>query len=80
MVLGHILSMKLDTGSCWQYYHFLSVGQSRLWLSSCLKISPIAVFLLMTAIALVKTLGFLKQAGSFQLLVARSFPLECQLN
>ena len=58
---------------------FLSVGHSRLGLSSCLKISPTAVFPLMTAISLVKTLGFLKQAGGLQQLAAASFPDECHL-
>lgn len=60
--------------------NFLCVGHSRLGFSNSLKISTIALFPLTTAIALVKTLEFLKQAGSVQLLVARSFPLECQLN
>ena len=56
-----------------------SLGPKTVQLRSCLKIHPITVFLLMIAIALVKPLGFLKLAGGLQVLVTRSFPLECQL-
>ena len=73
-------TQNLDAGPCWLNQHYLSLGPKTVRLSSCLKIHPITVFLLTIAIALVKPLGFLKLAGGLQLLAARSFPLECQLN
>ena len=43
---------------------FLSVVPKAEWPSYCLKIHLNAVFLLLTVLALVQPLGFLKQAGS----------------
>ena len=74
-----MLSVNLDTGPCWQNEHFLSVGPKKVLPSSYLKIHPIAVYLLVTAISLVKPLGFLKQAAGLQFLGAGSFPVERQL-
>ena len=56
---GHILSVNLDIGPCWQNQHFLSVGPKRVHASSCLIIHPINVLLLMTSIGLVKPFRFL---------------------
>ena len=41
--------------------------------SNCLKIHPIAVFSLLTALRLVHPLGFLKEAGGLQLITACHF-------
>ena len=38
-----------------------------MWLSKCLKIHPIAVFLLLTVLTLLHTFGFLKQVGGSQI-------------
>ena len=48
--------------------------------SNCLKIHPIAVFFILTELALLLPLGFQKQAGGSQLLALGSFAVECHLN
>ena len=55
---------------------FLSVSLQTMWLTKCLKIHPIAVFLLLTVLALLHTLGFLKQAGSSQIPTAGLFEVK----
>ena len=59
---------------------FLSGGPNTVWPSNCLKIHPIAVFLLLNMLDLLHSLGFLKQAGSSQLLALGSFAVECHLD
>ena len=58
---------------------FHSVGPKMVWHINCLKLHPIAVFLLLTVRALFHPWEFLKQAGSLQWLAAGSFPVECHL-
>ena len=58
---------------------FLSAGPKMMWLNNCLKVHSIAVFLIVTVIALVNPFGFLKQAGGLQLLATGPIPGECQL-
>ena len=53
--------------------HFLSVGPKMVQNSNCLKIHPIAVFLLVTAISLVRPLGFLQQTWDFNSLPLAHF-------
>ena len=62
------MRVHLDIGSWWQNLHFCLSGPSSWWPSNCMKIHPIAVFLLLTALALVHPLGFLKEACDTQLL------------
>ena len=45
-----------------------------------MKIHPIALFLLLTVLALVHPLGFLNEACDTQLLAMGSFAVECHLN
>ena len=47
---------------------FLSRGPNAVQPSNCLKIHPVAVFFLLTELALLHPLGFLKQVGSSKLL------------
>ena len=58
---------------------FLSVDPEKVHPSNCLKIHPIAAFLLLTVIALVHPLWFLEQAGSLQCLAAGAFQVQCLL-
>ena len=49
-------------------FSFFSVGPKPVQPSNCLKINPIAIFLLLTALALLHPLGFLKPSvGSHSL-------------
>ena len=59
---------------------FLSVGLKAVWPSNCLKVYPIAVFSLLTALTLLQPLLFLKQAGGSQLLAAGPFAVEYHFN
>ena len=76
---GHIVSVKLDTGQWAQNSHFNLVGPKKMWPRNCLKLHPIAVFLLLTERALFHTLVLLRQAGGSQWLAAGPFPVECHL-
>ena len=58
---------------------FLSAGPKMMWLNNCLKVHPIAVFLIVTVIALVNPSRFLRQADRLQLLTTCPFPVEGQL-
>ena len=55
---------------------FLSGAPNEVQPSSCLKIHAIAVFFLLTELALLHPLGFLKQTGSSKLLAWGPFVLE----
>ena len=47
---------------------------------NCLKIHPIAVFLLLLELALLHPLGFLKQVAGSQFLTLGPFAVECHLD
>ena len=72
--------MNLNTGLLWQIPIFLSMGLKVVGPSNCLKIHPIAVFLLMTVPALVYPLGFLKDVGRSQALALGPFAVERHLD
>ena len=55
---------------------FLSVGLKAVQPSNSLKVHPIAVFSLLTALTLLQPLRFLKQAGGSQVLAAGPFAVE----
>ena len=73
------MCVNLVTGPTGQNSHF-SLGALTVWPSNCLKIHPLAVFLLLNMLDLLHSLGFLKQAGSSQLLALGSFAVECHLD
>ena len=56
------------------------VGPKAGWPHNCLKMHPIAVFSVLTALNLLHPLAFLNQVGGSQLLTAGSFAVECHLN
>ena len=47
---------------------------------NCLKIHPIAVFLFLLELALLRPLGFLKQVAGSQFLTLGPFAVECHLD
>ena len=55
---------------------FFSGAPNAVQPSNCLKIHPIAVFFLVTELALVHPLGFLKQVGGSQLLALGPFAVN----
>lgn len=59
--------------------HFLSAGPKMTWLNNCLKVHPTVVFLIVTVIALVNPLKFLRQASRLQLLATCPFQVEDRL-
>ena len=59
---------------------FLSVGPEGGRLSNCFKIHLNAVFSLLTAVALVHPLGFLKEVDVSQLLTIGPFAVDCNLS
>ena len=58
---------------------FLLVGLKEVWPSNCLKINPIAVLSLLTSLALLHPLAFLKEAVGLQLLWVCTFAVVCYL-
>ena len=58
---------------------FLSVGIKLGRPSNCLKIHPTAVFSLLTVLALLNPLAFLKQVGDSQVLAGGPFSVECHV-
>lgn len=59
---------------------FFSVGPKVVRLNYCLKIHPIAVFSVMTALDLLQPFAFVKEASSMQLLTAGPFEVDCDLD
>ena len=59
---------------------FLLVCPKAGWPHNCLKMHPIALFSVVTALDLLHPLAFLKQLGSSKLLTTGSFAVECHLN
>ena len=59
---------------------FLSGSPNVVWPSNCLKIHPIAVFFLLTGLALLPPLGFLRQGGGLQLLPGGPFEVQGALD
>ena len=74
------MSVNIDTHVGFKSPIPLLVGPKGGRLSNCLKIHPIAVFSLLTTLALVHPLGFLKEASILQLLTTGPFAVECSLN
>ena len=73
---GHTMSVNLDTSLGFKSPIFLSVGPEGGHLSSCLKIHPIDVFSLLTALTLFQPLGYFKEVDGSQLLTAGPFHLH----
>ena len=67
------LCVKLDTGPGGKIRIFLLGSPNEVWPSTCLKIHPIALFFLLTELALLSPFGFLKQGGGPQLLAWGQF-------
>ena len=59
---------------------FLSGRPNVVWPSNCLKIHPIAVFFLLTELAVLPPLGFLRRGGGPQLLPGGPFEVQGALD
>ena len=59
---------------------FLLGSPSEVWPSKCWKIHPVAVCFLLTELAWLPALGFLKQGGGPQLLTWGPLEVQCALN
>ena len=77
---GHTLSVTWIPDLGGKTCNFISVSPQTVRPSNCLKMHSIAVFLLLTALALLHTLGFLKQAGGSQIPAVGPFAVKLHLD
>lgn len=72
------MNVNLDIKPDGKIYIFLG-GLKEVWPINCLKINPVAVLSLLTSLALLHPLAFLKEAVGLQLLWVCTFAVVCYL-